>query len=77
MLTLTLRSQGTEKVIMSQEQLSKNRIIIENDTKGSEPWTPFEFKLMPRRLCEGHRDKPFAPKQEQNFSSHEKRLLLC
>ncbi len=26
--------KGTEKVIMSQEQLSKNRIIIENDTKG-------------------------------------------
>ena len=31
------RLQGTEKVIMSQEQLSKNRIIIENDTKGMYP----------------------------------------
>ena len=33
-LIVTCPLQGTEKVIMSQEQLSKNRIIIENDTKG-------------------------------------------
>jgi DNA-directed RNA polymerase beta subunit len=37
MQMLTYGLQGTEKVIMSQEQLSKNRIIIENDTKGLNP----------------------------------------
>ena len=34
-----LAVQGTEKVILIQEQLSKNRIIIEKDYKGPS-WAP-------------------------------------
>ena len=32
---MTQCKQGTEKVILIQEQLSKNRIIIDTDTKGA------------------------------------------
>ena len=43
-------ANGTEKVILIQEQLSKNRIIVEADKKGTIGCSVTRYKVIVRKL---------------------------